>query len=88
MQIVNDLETNLTTKLRSDPDPGGVIVELCHCLESETNYKTIVQSIRRELCKCTQQLVRNKLVISHVHVPHEPVSVYIAIGVWVVNVHV
>ena len=23
MKIVNDLETNLTTKLRSDPDPGG-----------------------------------------------------------------
>ena len=67
MQIVNDLETNLTTKLRSDPDSGGVVVELCHYLESETNYRTIVQSIRRELCKCTQQLVCNKLVISHVH---------------------
>ena len=55
MQVVNDLETNLTTKLRSDPDPGGVIVELCRCLERETNYKTIIQSIRRELCKCTQR---------------------------------
>ena len=55
MLVVNDLETNLTTKLRSDPDPGGVIVELCHCLESEINYKTIAQNIRRELCKCTQQ---------------------------------
>ena len=54
MQVVNDLETNLTTKLMSDPDPGGVIVELCRCLESETNYRTIVQSIRRELGKCAQ----------------------------------
>ena len=64
MQVVNDLETNLTTKLRSDPDPGRVIVELCRCLESEINYRTIVQSIRRELCKCqyTAKIVRNKLV--------------------------
>ena len=55
MQVVNDLETNLTTKLRSDPDPVGVIVELCCCLENNTNYRTIVLSIRRELCKFTQQ---------------------------------
>ena len=100
MQVVNDLETNLTTKLRSDPDAGGVIVELCRCLGSETNYKTIVHSIRSELCKCTQ---RNKLVkqskllsqvTSNINICSsytyficacKPVSVYNAIEVWLVD---
>ena len=52
--IVKELETNLKTRLRNDPNPEGAILKLCNCLETSTeaaNFKTITQSIREEIGK-------------------------------------
>ena len=52
--IFKELEINLKTRLKNDPNPEGVILKLCNCLETSTeaaNFKTITQCIREEIGK-------------------------------------
>ena len=53
--IFQELEINLRTRMMDDPNPEGVILELCDCLETEpANLKTIIRSIRKEIGKMNE----------------------------------
>lgn len=55
--IVMELHTSLKTKLMSGQNPREVILNLCSCLETQSNFKPIVQNIKGKSVHITPSII-------------------------------